>query len=94
MNSRASTAAMDAATPSAPPQSPRSPLPPHLEEKLRTCEAIAARMHLLQQQVDAELKQWERADADRPATSYYASPAILAAVNKVLFWIREKVAAR
>lgn len=86
--------AMDAATPSVHSTTSCPPLPAHLDEKLRTCEAIAARMRVLQQQVDAELEQLERADHDGPGTSYYASPAILAAVNRILVWIREKVATR
>ena len=84
---------MDAATPPAQVPTSRSPLPPHLEDKLRTCEAIAARMRFLQQQVDAELARLERFD-DGPTTSFYTSPAILAAVHRVLRWIREKVAVR
>jgi hypothetical protein len=82
---------MDAPTPTAHPQPPGS-LPAHLEEKLRTCEVIAARMSVLQQQVDAEIQQLDRAQHDGPITSFYASPAILSAVNKLLRWIREKVA--
>ncbi len=76
---------MDAATPPT--------LPQHLEDKLKTCEAIAARMRVLQEQVDAELARLERFD-DGPTTSFYSSPAILAAVHKVLGWIRHKVAVR
>ena len=85
---------MDAATPSAFPDQPGSALPAHLEEKLRTCEAIAARMRVLQQQVDAELAQLDQAEPDGPTTSFYASPAILSAVDRILRWIREKVASR
>jgi len=50
-------------------------------------------MRFLQQQVDAELARLERFD-DGPTTSFYTSPAILAAVHRVLRWIREKVAVR
>ena len=79
----------------APPETAERPLlPPHLEEKLRTCEAIAARMSVLQRQVDSELERLHEAPADGPTTCYYASPAILAAVSRVLCWIREKVARR
>ncbi len=84
---------MDAATPPTQEQTSRPPLPPHLEDKLKTCEAIAARMRVLQEQVDAELARLERFD-DGPTISLYTSPAILAAVHKVLRWIREKVAPR
>ena len=62
----------------------RSALPPHLEEKLRTCEAIAERMRVLQQQVDSELQQFRRAPTGGPTTPYRQSPAILAAVQRVL----------
>ena len=50
-------------------------------------------MQVLQQQVDAELARLERYEAG-PTTSFYASPAILSAVHKILSWIREKVAVR
>jgi hypothetical protein len=83
---------MDAPPVSADAPSSRSSLPPDLEEKLRTCEAIAARMDVLQQQVDLELEHLQSSPSDGPTTSYYTSPAIIAAVTKVLHWIREKVA--
>ena len=76
------------------PEHAGPPIPSHLEEKLRTCEAIAVRIRLLQQQVDTEIAQLDRADPEAPTTSYYASPAILAAVNRILIWIRDKVATR
>jgi hypothetical protein len=80
-------------TPPAPVETTSSPgpLPSELEEKLRTCEAIAARMSMLQRQVDLELQQLHTAPVEVPQTSYYESPAILAAVAKLLRWIREKV---
>ena len=83
---------MDVPSASTDTPAPRSSLPPELEEKLRTCEAIAARMSVLQQQVDLELEHLQSSPSDGPSTSYYTSPAIIAAVAKVLNWIREKVA--
>jgi hypothetical protein len=49
-------------------------------------------MDVLQQQVDLELEHLQSSPSDGPTTSYYTSPAIIAAVTKVLHWIREKVA--
>ena len=70
---------------------PQAPLPPHLLETLRACEAIAARLSLLQQQVDAELRRLREVQNQAPAMPDPASPAILALAGRILRWLGEKL---
>ena len=79
--------------PPAPVETPSTlnPLPTELEEKLRICEAIAARMRMLQCQVDFELERLRTAPVEVPPTFCCESPAILVVVTKLLRWIRTKI---
>ena len=80
-------------TPPAPVEtpSPVDPLPSELEGKLRTCEAIAARMSMLQRQVDLEREQLRKIRHEVPERTCHGVPAIRPAVTKLLRWLREKV---
>ena len=51
-------------------------------------------MHALQRQVDAEFANLKHLNEEGPTTSFYASPALVSTVHKLLRWIREKVATR
>lgn len=68
-------------------------LPPELEQKLQLCEGIVARMRVLQEQVDWEIRQLAAA-APVPEKPYEAAPAIRLAVSSVLRWMIETLKPR